>query len=185
MLCVPHACWNNLYGVLFALAALVLYWWDRAVYGGAPRNPASLGAGAWLFLLMCLLCTAWARYPAGSLRVAVFFVTGFILAYLVAASFTRREDRDLLLGCITGALILISVYGLAAYFLRGETYFVPMNGRLYPRLSATLEHGINFSEFAAMALPLCLVWTLQRKGPAAKGVLTALLALPCAAVLLT
>ena len=30
MLCVPHGAWNNLYAVLFALAALLVYWFGCA-----------------------------------------------------------------------------------------------------------------------------------------------------------
>ena len=63
MLCVPHEYWNNLYGVLFALTALLLYWWDTAAAAGAALNPAVLGAGGWIYLLLSLLSPLWSAFP--------------------------------------------------------------------------------------------------------------------------
>ena len=85
MLCVPHGAWNNLYAVLFALAALLVYWFGCAARKDAPRNIGDLGPAALGFLLMTVLCTLWAGNKAGNLRVALFFWTGFLLAYLTAA----------------------------------------------------------------------------------------------------
>ena len=85
MLCVPHGAWNNLYAVLFALAALLVYWFGCAARKNAPRNVGDLGPAALGFLLMTVLCTLWAGNKAGNLRVALFFWTGFLLAYLTAA----------------------------------------------------------------------------------------------------
>ena len=38
MLCVPHGAWNNLCAVLFALAALLVYWFDCAARKKTPWN---------------------------------------------------------------------------------------------------------------------------------------------------
>ena len=46
MLCVPHGAWNNLYAVLFALAALLVYWFGCAARKDAPRNIGDLGPAA-------------------------------------------------------------------------------------------------------------------------------------------
>ena len=93
MLCVPHGAWNNLYAVLFALAALLVYWFGCAAQKNTPRNIGDLGPAALGFLLMTVLCTLWAGNKAGNLRVALFFWTGFLLAYLTAAQFRTRIER--------------------------------------------------------------------------------------------
>ena len=115
MFCLPHAVWNNLYGVLFAAAALVLYWWDCAARGIRPWNPAGLGGGVWAFLTMCLLCSLWAVFKTASLRVALFYLTGFVLAYLTAAAFWEDAAADVLTAALTAALLFTAVYGLVAY----------------------------------------------------------------------
>jgi len=185
MFCVPHSAWNNVYGVLFAAAALALYWWDCAALERRARNPALLGGGVWIFLLMCLLCTLWAHFRAASLRVAIFYWTGFVLAYLAAVSFPRPEDLRRLAGLLYAALIVTAVYGLLVYFTGRETYGAVVGDAVYARLASTLEHGINYSEFAAMLLPVAVVWAARTPDRRRRWVLLFLLLLPLAALLLT
>ncbi len=185
MFCVPHAYWNNLYGVLFAAAALVLYWWDCAARKVRPWSCAGLGGGVWVFLLMCLLCTAWAVFKAASLRVAVFYLAGFTLAYLVAAAFWEDAAADVLTAALTVALLFTAVYGLVAYRAGDAVYTVPIGGRLVPRLCSTLEHAINYGEFCALILPLAVVWAARRRSAKLRWAALVLLLLPCAALVLT
>ena len=185
ILCVPHAYWNNLYGVLFAAAVLILYRRDCAALDMRPLSVSVLGPGVWVFLLMSVLCALWAAFPLDSLRVALFYLSGFTLSYVAAASFRERKTAEKLTGCIYAALVLTAVYGLIIYFVGKETYFVPMGDRLYPRLSSTMEHGINYSELVAMGLPLCLVWAAQREQRQRRIAYMALLLFPLAALVLT
>lgn len=185
MLCVPHGAWNNLYAVLFALAALAVYWVDCAAGKREALNPGALGWAAPGFLLMTLLCTLWAQDKAGNLRVALFFWTGFLLAYLTAAQFRRRDERRTAAAVLYITLLGISLYGLRNYFFGAEASDVPIDGVIYRRLGATLEHGINCGEFIAMALPIALVWALRAPTVKRRVLLTLPLLLPCAAMLLT
>lgn len=185
MLCVPHGAWNNLYAVLFALAALLVYWFDCAARKETPRSIASLGPAALGFLLMTVLCTLWAENKAGSLRVALFFWTGFLLAYLAAAQFRTRTERRTAAAILYITLLAVSLYGLWNYLTGTESSDVPIDGEMYRRLGATLEHGINCGEFLAMALPIALVWALTAPTKARRIALTVPLLLPCAAILLT
>ena len=184
MLCVPHEYWNNLYGVLFAVTALILYWWDCAAADVPALNAARLGPGMWLFLCLCLLSPLWSAFPGAGLRVAVFTAAGFVLCYVAAASFRDEKSAGVFLDLLYAALILTSLYGLARHFLGRDSYGVPVDGAILGRLGSTLEHAINYSEFIAMALPLCLVRALERRG-GTRLVLLGLLALPCAALGLT
>lgn len=185
MLCVPHGAWNNLYAVLFALAALLVYWFDCAARKETPRSIASLGPAALGFLLMTVLCTLWAENKAGSLRVALFFWTGFLLAYLAAAQFRTRTERRTAAAILYITLLAVSLYGLWNYLTGTESSDVPIDGEMYRRLGATLEHGINCGEFLAMALPIALVWALTAPTKARRIALTVPLLFPCAAILLT
>ena len=185
MLCVPHGAWNNLCAVLFALAALLVYWFDCATRKKTPWNAGNLGAAVLGFLLMTVLCTLWANNKAGNLRVALFFWTGFLLAYLAAAQFRRRDERRTAAAVLYVTLLAVSVYGLWNYLTGAEASDVPIDGEMYRRLGATLEHGINCGEFLAMALPIALVWALTAPTKARRIALTVPLLLPCAAILLT
>ena len=185
MLCVPHGAWNNLYGVIFALAALLIYWFDCAARQKTPWNAGNLGVFVLGFLLMTVLCTLWAENKAGNLRVALFFWTGFLLAYLAAAQFRSRDERRTAAAILYITLLAVSLYGLWNYLTGSETSDVPIDGEMYRRLGATLEHGINCGEFLAMALPIALVWALSERTRARRIALTLPLLLPCAAILLT
>lgn len=185
MLCVPHGTWNNLYGVLFALAALLVYWFDCAARQETPWNAGNLGVFVPGFLLMTILCTLWAENKAGNLRVALFFWTGFLLAYLTAAQFRSRDERHTAAVVLYITLLGISIYGLWNYLTGTEASGVPIGGEIYQRLGATLEHGINCGEFLAMALPIALVWALSAKTVSHRVALMVPLLLPCAAILLT
>ena len=185
MLCVPHGAWNNLYGVIFALAALLIYWFDCAARQKTPWNAGNLGVFVLAFLLLTVLCTLWAENKAGNLRVALFFWTGFLLAYLAAAQFRSRDERRTAAAILYLTLLAVSLYGLWNYLTGSETSDVPIDGEMYRRLGATLEHGINCGEFLAMALPIALVWALSERTRAHRIALTLPLLLPCAAILLT
>lgn len=185
MLCVPHGAWNNLYAALFALAALLVYWFGCAARKHTPRNIGDLGPAALGFLLMTVLCTLWAGNKAGNLRVALFFWTGFLLAYLTAAQFRTRTERRAAAAALYITLLAVSLYGLWNYVTGAEASDVPIDGEMYRRLGATLEHGINCGEFLAMALPIALVWALTAPTKARRIALTVPLLLPCAAILLT
>lgn len=185
MLCVPHGAWNNLYAVLFALAALFVYWFDCAAQKEMPWNIASLGPAVLGFLLMTVLCTLWVENKAGNLRVALFFWTGFLLAYLAAAQFRTRSGRRTAAAILYITLLGISLFGLWNYLTGTESSDVPIDGEMYRRLGATLEHGINCGEFLAMALPIALVWALTAPTKTRRIALTVPLLLPCAAILLT
>ena len=134
---------------------------------------------------MTVLCTLWAGNKAGNLRVALFFWTGFLLAYLTAAQFRTRTDRRAAAAALYITLLAVSLYGLWNYVTGVEASDVPIDGEMYRRLGATLEHGINCGEFLAMALPIALVWALTAPTKARRIALTVPLLLPCAAILLT
>lgn len=185
MLCVPHGAWNNLYAVIFALAALAVYWLDCAAGKCEALNPGALGWAVPGFLLVAVLCTLWVENRAGHLRVTLFYWTGFLFAYLAAAQFRTREERRTAAALLYITLLGVSLYGLRNYFTGAEASDVPIGGEMYRRLGATLEHGINCSEFIAMALPIALVWALTAHTAVRRAALTAPLLLPCAAILLT
>ena len=124
MLCVPHGAWNNLYAVLFALAALLVYWFGC--------------------LLMTVLCTLWAGNKAGNLRVALFFWMGFLLAYLTAAQFRTRTDRRAAAAALYITLLAVSLYGLRNYVTGAEASDVPAarrDARARHQLRRISRHG--------------------------------------------
>ena len=171
--------------LLIALAALLVYWFDCAARQETPWNAGNLGVFVPGFLLMTILCTLWAENKAGNLRVALFFWTGFLLAYLTAAQFRSRDERHTAAVVLYITLLGISIYGLWNYLTGTEASGVPIGGEIYQRLGATLEHGINCGEFLAMALPIALVWALSAKTVSHRVALMVPLLLPCAAILLT
>lgn len=160
LFCVPHECWNNLFGVLFAVLALFIYWRDCAVYGMKPRSGIVLGFGVWLFLFWCLVITFRAEFPLASLRVALFYFAGFLLAYVAAALFDTAKARHLWVDLIFIMLTITALYGLLRYALGRDTYLVPIGDTSLPRLASTMEHAINYSELIALFFPLCLVRAL-------------------------
>lgn len=189
MLCIPHFGWDNLYGVAFILAALLGAWRDAARHGRQILRPSSLGAGCWLFLLMCLLSTALAGNRVASARVALFYLAGFALAYAVACSFATESALDRLSGALYASLLLTALYGLYE-FLWGHhestvSIYTQLGTRLYYRLCSTLENPNNYGEAVAMLFPPSLAWALSRPRKGRRILFCALLAFPLMALLAT
>ena len=186
MLCIPHRYWNNRFAVCFsAVSAAVcffFFWEERSTF--RQRRAIELGAAA--FLLLCFLSPLWSAYPLAGLRVAVFYLAAAALGWSAALLFSNTAEETQILGkSIYTALLLTSLYGIWQYVRGGENYAVPLAGRLLPRLSSTLEHGINYSEFTAMAFPPAVVWAAEREKKRQRIVFLGLLLFPAAACLLT
>ncbi len=183
MLCVPHEFWSNMYGVAFALSVSAVYFLGGGRCGRVFRGP--IGAAWCVFTLTCALCPLWSASPAGSLRTAVFYLAGGCLAFVSANVFHSAEDADVLLRGVTLALLFTALYGLIRRALGADLYGVPIGDRVLPRLGSTLEHAINYGEFAAMALPLAFSRALRQDTRARRTLALSFLALPLTALALT
>ena len=181
MMCVPHGWWSNLYGVGFALAAAALCLRGQRVDKG--ELPLLVGWG--VFLAWCFVTAPGAFSPAGALRVAVFYLAGAALMGCARGVFRTAEDARILFGWIYAALLFTAVYGFAIYALGRDGYGAAVDDSIVPRLGSTLEHGINYGEFAAMAFPGAIGFALDRRGQAHRLFAAALLLLPAAAIALT
>lgn len=187
MFCVPHRYWNNLYAVVFVGAALVLYWVDCARYGIKPTGPSVLGPGVWLFLVWAMLVTLWAIDPVGHLRVLVFYITGFVLTYVIAGSFKSPEALKRLMGVLYVTLVAVAVYGLYELFsgrYEGNSYYFTADSAHY-RVCSTLENSNNLGEFIAMLLPLAYIAALNTQNTRLRCLWFALLLIPFSVILLS
>lgn len=161
LFCVPHFVWNNLYAALYALVGLGIYLFACRKEGVPLFSPRILGWGMPAFLLLCLISALWAGDRAGHLRVAVFYFTGFLLAYLTARAFTPEKDFRTLFLCLHLVLLITSLHGLMDYIWGEHIYFTEVGGKILTRLCSTLEHPNNYGEFTALLFPLCLAAALQ------------------------
>ena len=185
MLCIPHSRWNNSLAVGSAFGSAVIAGLSIRNDSIAKGRMGPILWGVLVFLTMDLLSCLWAVFPLAAARVTVFHCSAALLGSVTYALTAREDDVHSLLTAIYAALVLSALYGLLLYFSHRDAYAVAIGRELRPRLGSTLEHGINYGEFVAMAFPLAAIRADQAADRRARGILRLLLLFPLGALALT
>lgn len=190
MFLVPHDYWNNFYAALFA-AVLLLRWLLRC---GAGRQetagPEALGPGFALFALACVLSMSVTTAPGDSLRMLALFFSAIVLCWLIAVSFDTPAALRSLLGAIYLCLLLVSAMAVAQRALNLVKVDrlltdVRLNRGVPGRVYGPLDNPNNLSAFLQVFLPLGAAWAGGAEKEWKRLLLTALLALPALALVMT
>lgn len=182
MLCAPHQIWNNLYGLLGAVALTLLFILGSAV---RPRHRLELDRlGPYMVFYMGLMACALvgSLSPGLSLRFFLFHVTSFLLVLLVVSSVRRYEQLHLVVALAVAGITVAALYGCYQGYVGVDV--VPsqqdmvLNAGMPGRVYSFFDNPNNFAELLAMLIPLDLALFLNTKGWRGKAL--ALLALvPC------
>lgn len=167
MLVSPHEAWNNIYGLLAAVAIFGLY------CVGCSDRRAGLEVGRLgpyfafyvLFITLGLVCSLSLRL---SLRFFFFHLTCFLLtAVTVSAVREYRQLRTLLILAAVG-LAVASLYGCYQGYIGVEVVAsqqdLTLNEGMPGRIYSFFDNPNNFAEVLVMLLPLTGVLTLNAKG---------------------
>lgn len=165
MLMAPHALWNNVYGLLGAVALTALF-----VVGSASRRQYRLELdtlGPYMTIYMAFICLA----LLGSLsthmstRFFAFHVTSFLLVLVVVSSIHKYEQLQLMVSLAVLGLSVAALYGCYQGYVGVEV--VPsqqdmvVNAGMPGRVYSFFDNPNNFAEQLEMLLPLNLALFLN------------------------
>ena len=85
MFCAPHDYWSNSYAVLAVFGLFGIYLLLAAAGKREAPSPRALGLPFLLFVLSCFISLIFTTDMADSLRILMFFLAAFVLAYMVSA----------------------------------------------------------------------------------------------------
>ena len=190
MFAVPHKDWNNLYALIGAAVFFAVYLLLAAGDRRSLLPPDSLGLGPALFMLACVLSLLFSPDRADSFRVLLYYVTGFLLCWVVAASCRDLAGLRRLLGFLYLSLLLVSaeaivqrLMGLVAVnaSFTDTAINVGVPGRVY----GSLDNPNNLSGFLQTILPLGAAFAGGTKREGKRFLLTLGLVLPVVALVMT
>ena len=167
MLMAPHAMWNNLYGLLGAMALTGLF-----VVGSASRRQYRLELdtlGPYMTIYMGFICVALLGSLSThlSLRFFAFHLTSFLLVLLVVSSIHKYEQLQLMVSLAVVGISVAALYGCYQGYIgvdivpsqQDMTLNAGMPGRVY----SFFDNPNNFAEQLEMLLPLDLALFLNSR----------------------
>lgn len=168
MLCIPHALWNNLYGLLGACGLLALF-----IIGSAPRPRMRLeldrlGPYMLLYMGMIVFALAGSMSTSMSLRYFAFHITGFLLVLLLVSSVRKYEQLQILVALAVAGITVAALYGCYQGYV--GVAVVPsqqdmaLNAGMPGRVYSFFDNPNNFAELLAMLIPLDLALLTNVKG---------------------
>ncbi|MCD8066316.1 MAG: O-antigen ligase family protein [Oscillospiraceae bacterium] len=161
----PHDYWSNTYALLGAAVILVLYFCMVARSRRSLLQPTALGLPALLFAAACCLSLAFTRDMSDSIRVLLFFVTGFMLCYLAAGAANSRRSLMTVLGFIYLGVFLTGCYAIVQRIMGVEVSSsltdLTINEGVPGRVYAGLDNPNNYAEFLVLMLPVSAAYAIN------------------------
>lgn len=187
---IPHDYWNNLYASILVLALFGVYF--LCLLGGKKELGKS-AKGVWLpflfFAFITLFSVIGSLNVGDSIRVAVFFVTAFLLCLLVQGTCKKEENLSKLLSFMAVAVFVTAAYGIVQRILGVEADAsltdLDLNANMPGRVFSTLGNPNNFAEFLMLFTPFTFAFVLTEKNTLKKGFGLVATAMAVLALLLT
>jgi len=160
MLCVPHAKWNNVYGLIGAILVTVLFFVGCMRRAEQRIRVDVLGpyTVAYMGLILCAFIFSLSlRY---SLRFVLFHLTCFLIVLVVVSSIERYEQLQKMLVIVGVGLFAAAVFGCYQSYV--GVAVVPgfqdavLNAGMPGRVYSFFDNPNNFAEIIVMLTPLVL-----------------------------
>ena len=189
---IPHDFWSNTFGMLFA--ALLFGLFVKKICSSVKATVSSLNTGKlWFSLLVfgfSLAVSCFVSYNrADSIRVLMFFITSFMLCFVIYASVKDKNGLDIICGFMYGALLITSVIAIVQRVLGVEADAaltdMNLNSGMPGRVFATLGNPNNYAEFLVLFMPFAFAFVLNRPQSKFRDKLLYGMLLPVVAILLT
>lgn len=185
----PHNYWSNSYALLGSFAIFILYLIQVAMNKRELLYPQALGFPFLLFVISCFLSLMFTQDLSDSIRVLMFFIAAFMLFYLIVASIDSLDRLKKLLGFIYVSVVFTGIYGVVQGIMGVEvdalltdlTTNVGVPGRVY----STLDNPNNYAEFLVLLVPLSAAYAMHAKKAWQRFILSAGLAFPMLAMVMT
>lgn len=189
MFVTPHSYWANSYAFAGAAGLFLLFGLLVCARKRQPMYPDALGFPFILFALSCVLSLLVTRARSDSFRVLLFFITSFLLTFIIAADITDEKRLMKLLGFLYAAVMFTSLYALAQRVMgiEADALLTDMNTNVgVPgRVFSTLDNPNNYAEFLVLFTPLCAAYAVNVKNKVLRIPLCLGVGLPMLALLMT
>ncbi len=189
MFIAPNNFWSNSYAILASGALFVVL----ALLAAAGKRPAfyphELGFPFLLFVFACFFSLIFTRDMSDSFRVLMFFITAFLLTFIITAAITDEASLMKLMGFIYAAVMITALYAVVQRIMGVKVDMLltdlANNQGVPGRVYATLDNPNNYAEFLVLFTPLCAAFAMNVKNPLLRLPLCLAIALPMLAMLMT
>ena len=189
---IPHDFWSNTFGTLFAAVLFILYVMALSSCKEETR-PGKNIKYIWLCTIVfafSLLVSTFLSYDVmDSIRVLLFFITSYMLCFVIYASVKDIGGLNIITGFMYGALMLTSLLALLQRVMGVEADAsltdLALNEDMPGRVFSTMGNPNNFAEFLVLFMPFALVFALNQKDKSKRTGLLFGMLVPLAAILLT
>ena len=189
MFIVPHAYWSNSYAVLAAVGFFGLWFLTTSAGKREKLYPKALGLPFLLFVFACVGSLIFTSALSDSVRILSFFISAFLLCFVITADTTDERRLRSLMAWIYAAVILTSLYAIAQRFMGVEVSAsytdLDLNAGVPGRVYSTLDNPNNYAEFLVLFTPLCVSFAMNRQNPTLRFVLSCCIVFPLAAIVMT
>ncbi len=185
----PHQVWSNGYALLGSGGILLLYLCSVAIGKRKLLSVHELGFPFLLFVIACFASLMFTRDLNDSIRVLMFFISSFMLFYIISAIITDERKLFEFMTFIYGAVILTSLYAIAQRFIGVEVDMlltdIANNHGVPGRVYSTLDNPNNYAEFLVIFVPVCVAYAMNIKNPTMRFLLCCALVFPAVAMVMT
>ncbi len=165
MFLCPHEIWSNGYALIAGIFFLLFYLGVCAWENRKPLDPAVFGIPMLLFFCACVLSLHFSYDLSDSLRVLTFYISAFLLAYLIAASVRDRRSLMVILGWLYVAVFFTACYAVLQRFMGVEVSSsltdLSINDGVPGRVYSTLDNPNNYAEYLVLMSPLAAAWAMN------------------------
>lgn len=189
MFFIPHDYWSNSLAFLGIFALFILLRMFIAAKSRRPFYVSDMGLPFLLFGMACIISLLFTLDISDSIRVLIFFVTGLLCSFVIAADIDSKERLMKLLFFIYIAVILTSLYAIyqraVGVAVNASFTDLTLNKGVPGRVYSTLDNPNNFAEFLVIMTPLAAVYTVNSKFKHLRPLMCISILIPFLALMMT
>ena len=165
---IPHNFWSNTFGLFFAGILFVLYIIALSTSKNELKpdyNPKTLWFSMLVFIFsICFSC--YVSYDvADSIRVLLFFITSFVICFVLYATITDEKSLETVCKYMYYALIVTAIFAFVQKIIGVEADAaltdMDLNKDMPGRVFSTLANPNNYAEFLVLFMPYSLAYALN------------------------
>lgn len=188
-LVVPYDYWDNWYSAIAMIALVFLYFLRTILKGRTNFKTGAFNVFLVLFMICVLLAQIFSIMPAESRRFLVFYMTCFLMVFIIIAVIRSKEELMQVLNMALVGLTIAGIYGVYQYIIK-----VPVNpawidtklnqGNL-TRVYAFFNNPNDFAEVILIFVPFYCAAFFNTKSVFARLVYLAMAVPPVLSMLMT
>lgn len=181
MAIIPHALWNNLYGVAIIFVTFISYV-IFAARNGNKLNLKQFDVAFVVFMITVVLGFVTSVIPRDSAKVFLFFVTAFLFTILIMQMVNNKKELQRILITMLILASITSLYGIWQAVTGVEIDLaqvdININQGMPGRIFSTMENSNNFAQYLLLVIPIGISLVFTARGWLRKLIFAGLTLLP-------